>query len=666
MDVFDLAARITLDTKEYENALGDASTKTHSFGERLKSGLMTSAKVGAAALGAATTAVGALTKVALDSYGDYEQLVGGVKTLFGTEAESVEEYAASVGKSVSEVQGEYDKLVRSQNTVMDNAANAFQTAGLSANQYMETATAFSASLIQSLGGDTAAAAEYANMAITDMSDNANKMGTDMEMIQNAYRGFSRANFTMLDNLALGYGGTKEEMERLLEDAEKLSGVEYDISSYADIVEAIHVVQTEMGITGTTAEEAAGTMQGSLSAARASFQNLVTGISDGNADLDTLIGNFVESVSTAGKNILPRIEQILVGAGEVIQKLAPIIAEQLPPLVSTVLPSLIGAGTELLTGLLTGIISALPALVDSVPQIVDGVITALSEGWPTIQSAGSELLSMLVNGLVSNLPALVPAAVEAILQLVETFTSPESLGGFIDSALQLILALADGLIRAIPELLDKVPVIIKNLVQTIVERGPELVLAAIQLISSLGMGLVSAIPRLLSYAVQIPAAIIGAIVDGIKGIGEIGGDIVRGVWEGIKGMERWIVNNVKDFFGGIVDSVKGLLGIHSPSTVFAGIGENMALGVGAGWDDEFGKIKKNIESGLDFGETNITGTATLPASGNSPYAQKPFAFGDVFNITVNGAKYQDEQSLARVIAQEIQNMKERRLAAYATA
>lgn len=638
MDVFDLAARITLDTKEYENALGDASTKTHSFGERLKSGLMTSAKVGAAALGAATTAVGALTKVALDSYGSYEQLVGGVETLFKTSADVVKEYAD----------------------------NAYQTAGLSANQYMETVTSFSASLLQSLGGDTQAAAEYADMAIRDMSDNANKMGTDMEMIQNAYRGFSRANFTMLDNLALGYGGTKEEMERLLEDAEKLSGVEYDISSYADIVEAIHVVQTEMGITGTTAEEAAGTMQGSLSAARASFQNLVTGIADGNADLDTLIGNFVESVSTAGKNILPRIEQILVGAGEVIQKLAPIIAEQLPPLVSTVLPSLIGAGTELLTGLLTGIISALPALVDSVPQIVDGVITALSEGWPTIQSAGSELLSMLVNGLVSNLPALVPAAVEAILQLVETFTSPESLGGFIDSALQLILALADGLIRAIPELLDKVPVIIKNLVQTIVERGPELVLAAIQLISSLGMGLVSAIPHLLSYAVQIPAAIIGAIVDGIKGIGEIGGDIVRGVWNGIKDMGSWLYNNVKDFFGGIVDSVKGLLGIHSPSTVFAGIGENMALGVGAGWDDEFSRIKGTIEKGLDFGEANINGIASFYASGEAPYTQSTPLSGNTYNITVNGAKYSDEQSLARYIAQEIQYMEERRRATFATA
>lgn len=638
MDVFSLAAKITLDTSEYESALGDASTKTHSFGENLKSGLATAAKVGAAGLAAATTAVTALSKAALDSYGDYEQLVGGVETLFKTSADVVKEYAD----------------------------NAYQTAGLSANEYMETVTSFSASLLQSLGGDTEAAAKYADMAITDMSDNANKMGTAMDSIQNAYQGFAKQNFTMLDNLKLGYGGTKEEMERLLADAEKISGIEYDISSYADIVDAIHVVQTEMGITGTTAAEAASTIQGSMSAAKSALQNLITGIADGNADLDQLIGNFVESVSTAGKNILPRIEQILVGAGTVIQKLAPIISEQLPPLVASVLPAMIGAGTELLTGLLTGLISALPMLVEAIPQIIDQIGAALAEGWPTIQAAGSELLSMLVNGLVSNLPALVPAAVEAILQLVETFTSPESLGGFIDSALQLILALADGLIRAIPELLDKVPVIIKNLVQTIVERGPELVLAAIQLISSLGMGLVSAIPRLLSYAVQIPAAIIGAIVDGIKGIGEIGGDIVRGVWEGIKGMERWIVNNVKDFFGGIVDSVKGLLGIHSPSTVFAGIGENMALGVGAGWDDEFGKIKKNIESGLDFGETNITGAATLPASGNSPYAQKPFAFGDVFNITVNGAKYQDEQSLARVIAQEIQHMKERRLAAYATA
>ena len=404
MDVFDLWAKISLDTGDYESQLEGAGKKAHSFGDKLKSGLAASAKAGAAAITAAGAAIGVLAKQAVDGYAGYEQLVGGVKTLFGTEAESVEEYAASVGKSVSEAQSEYDSLVRSQNTVMDNAANAFQTAGLSANQYMETVTSFSASLLQSLGGDTEAAARLADMAITDMADNANKMGTDIEMIQNAYRGFSRANFTMLDNLALGYGGTKEEMERLLADAEKLSGIKYDISSYSDMIEAIHVVQTEMGITGTTAAEAATTIQGSVAAAKSAWSNLVAGLGDENADLDQLVGNLVSSAETAAGNIIPRLTQILTGMGAAIEQLAPVISTEVPGLIVSVLPSMISGGAQLLTGLVTGLISALPDLVSAVPEIVLSIVSAISENLPTIQASGGELLEMLTTGILDVITA----------------------------------------------------------------------------------------------------------------------------------------------------------------------------------------------------------------------------------------------------------------------
>ena len=269
-------------------------------------------------------------KQAIEAYADYEQLVGGVETLFKESADTVQQYAA----------------------------NAYQTAGLSANEYMTTVTSFSASLLQSLGGDTAEAARMADMAITDMADNANKMGTDMEAVQNAYRGFSRGNFTMLDNLALGFAGTKEGMQELLDSAQQISGVEYDISSYSDIVEAIHVVQTEMGITGTTAEEASSTLQGSLSQMQAAWENLTTGLADPNADIGALIGNMVDSAKTFLANLIPIIAQTLEGIAQGVAELAPVLADELPGLFESTLPVLIESGMTAIKALAEGIIKAI--------------------------------------------------------------------------------------------------------------------------------------------------------------------------------------------------------------------------------------------------------------------------------------------------------------------
>ena len=316
---YETAENSKSDAKKFAQNWENAGKNISDVADKIKSGLATAAKVGTAAITAAATGIVALTKASVQNYAEYEQLVGGVETLFGTGGKSIQEYALSVGKSVEEVQNEYDKLAASQQKVLDNAANAYRTAGMSANEYMETVTSFSASLLQSLDGDTEAAAEYANMAITDMSDNANKMGTSMEMIQNAYNGFAKQNYTMLDNLKLGYGGTKEEMQRLLERAEELSGFEYDISSYADIVQAIHVVQDEMGITGTTAAEASQTISGSLASAKAAWSNLVTGVADDNADMGQLIDNFVGSVGTAFENLLPRIKVVFGKLGEIAKQ-----------------------------------------------------------------------------------------------------------------------------------------------------------------------------------------------------------------------------------------------------------------------------------------------------------------------------------------------------------
>lgn len=392
MNLLDLYVKITMDTSGYSKGLDEASGKASSFASKLKSGLATAAKVGAAALTAAATGVAALTKASIDQYAQYEQLVGGVDTLFKTASDKVQQYAA----------------------------NAYKTAGMSANEYMNTVTSFSASLIKSLGGDTEKAAQKADQAITDMADNANKMGTSMEMIQNAYQGFAKQNYTMLDNLKLGYGGTKEEMQRLLKDAEKLSGIKYDISSYADIVDAIHVVQTEMGITGTTAEEAASTISGSLSMAKAAWKNLLTGVGDDTADLGTLIDNLVDSVSTAAGNIVPRIGRILSGMGEVVAQLAPIIAQELPELISTMLPALVSAGAQLLVGLVTGLVTAIPDLVAAAPQIITSLVSAISANLPAILAAGQQLLTMFGSGIQSGVPQMVaqlPAAIDGFLGFI---------------------------------------------------------------------------------------------------------------------------------------------------------------------------------------------------------------------------------------------------------
>lgn len=504
---------------------------------KFASGLKNLGKVAAVALTGASAAVGALAKESLDAYANYEQLIGGVETLFKESAGVVEEYAN----------------------------NAYRTAGLSANQYMETVTGFSASLLQSLGGDTAAAADLADQAIIDMADNANKMGTSMESIQNAYQGFAKQNYTMLDNLKLGYGGTKEEMERLLADAEQISGIHFDISSFADVVQAIHVVQEDLGIAGTTAEEAASTIQGSLSAMGSAWQNLVTGIADENADLDTLIDNFVDSVATAADNILPRLEQILNGFGELSVKLAPIIAEQLPQMIASVLPSLLGAGAQLMDGLIQGITSALPTLVAAAVPILLSLTEAILGQLPAIADAALQIIVTLSDGLSAALPTLIPTITDVILQIVETLTEPGTLNSLIEAALQIILALAEGLIKATPQLIEAVPQIIANLVEALIENGPVLGEAALELLIMLGEGLIAAIPQLLAYIVEIPAAIIGGIKDGLAGLADIGPEIVQNLLDSIMNMGDWLSNQISNFFGGIIDGVLGLLGIGGKSS-----------------------------------------------------------------------------------------------------
>lgn len=602
INLFDLYAKITLDTSGYENGLDNASGKASGFADKLKSGLATAAKVGAAALTAAATGMAALTKASIDQYAEYEQLVGGVDTLFKTASDKVQEYAA----------------------------NAYKTAGMSANEYMDTVTSFSASLLQSLGGDTEKAAQKADQAITDMADNANKMGTGMEMIQNAYQGFAKQNYTMLDNLKLGYGGTKEEMERLLADAEKLSGQKFDISSYSDIVDAIHVVQTEMGITGTTAKEAASTIQGSVSAAKSAWSNLITGIAADNADLDTLIGNFVSSVETAAGNIIPRVSVMLGGISQLVTS----------------------ASTTIIPMVITTITDNLPALLQAAVALVGALGQGIIDSLPAITQAAIDILFFLANGLIENLPTLIDGIVQVTLTIVQMLTSPDFLTQLIETAILLIMTLAQGLIDAIPQLIAAVPMIIGNLLAAIIVELPniiqmgidlllalidgiikcipelvtavptliiafvngivnnldKIILAAPQIIVSLITGIIGAIPELIAAVPRV----IAAIADTIRNYdwGGIGRNIVQGLKDGIAGM--W--DNIKDWFNekvnSLVGGVKRILGIHSPSKVFAGIGGFMAEGLGEGFSDEFAAVKNDIEGSMNFDAGTITADANI--------------------------------------------------------
>jgi phage-related protein len=355
LELFKIFGSVAVNNSEANRNLDETGAKAQQLSEKFKSvgntisGIGTKITVGTVGI---LTSVGALTKKAVSAYADYEQLVGGVETLFGAGGQSLEEYAKSAGKPVEKVEKQYKKLMDSQAKVLQNASGAYKTAGMSANEYMETVTSFSASLIQSLKGDTSKASDYAHRAITDMSDNANKMGTDISMIQNAYSGFAKQNYTMLDNLKLGYGGTKTEMERLVKDASKLKGVQKELGvtidgnslSFANIVNAISVVQKNMGIMGTTSKEAEKTISGSINAMKASWTNLLVGMADDNADFDKLFNTFIDSVGTVASNLLPRIEIVITTCLKKVLEGVKSMTGNLPPVFGQIVDKLIALVT----------------------------------------------------------------------------------------------------------------------------------------------------------------------------------------------------------------------------------------------------------------------------------------------------------------------------------
>ena len=458
-----------------------------------------------------------------------------------------------------------------------------------------------------MGGDTEKAADYANQALIDMSDNANKMGTDMESIQWAYQGFAKQNFTMLDNLKLGYGGTQEEMKRLLADAEKLSGIEYDISSFADVTQAIHVIQENMGIAGTTAKEASTTIEGSLKSLKASWENVLVGIT-GEADWDKLMDELVTSATTVMENLLPAIQSALIGVSALIRDVFPLIAQKIPEIILEILPNLVSAGVNIVASLMDGIQQNLPALAESAISIIDQLLTTILELLPQILEMGIQLIVSLAQGLAEQIPELVPQIIDCVILIAETLL--DNIDMLIDAGIKLILGLADGLIEALPDLIDKIPTIIDKVINAITNNLPKLIQAGITLIVKLAEGLIKAIPQLISKIPQIIGSIVSGFANYYSKLGEVGLNLIKGLWNGISDAAGWLWGKISGFCSGILDKIKGFFGIHSPSKVFnEEIGKYLAFGLGEGFDDNLRKVYKRMQSAVDFETQKLSANLT---------------------------------------------------------
>lgn len=505
MDLFELNGRVVVNLADALKAFDEiqkSGQQTQNKLGKVLSGIGKGAAVVGKAVGigmaAAGTAVIGLVTKSTQAYAEYEQLVGGVDTLFKDSSAKVQAYAEQ----------------------------AYETAGMSANEYMNTVTSFSASLLQSLGGDTEKAADKADVAIRDMSDNANKMGTSMESIQNAYQGFAKQNYTMLDNLKLGYGGTKEEMQRLLSDAEKLSGQKFDISSYADIVDAIHVVQTEMGITGTTAQEAAGTISGSMASVKGAWTNLVTAMASDDLPLDEYITKFADSAATMVSNMLPRVEKALGGVVQLVNKLAPVIIQKIPELVAQLLPSVIEAAVGLVQELVNILPNLIQAVLDMLPAFIDGfmqIITAIIEALPQV-----------VEALVAALPTLIPLIVDALVALIVTICEvlPQIIQPIIDYLPEIIIALVNALMSNLPILIEGLITLTLGLVQAIPQIIQGLVDALPMVMESIVVGLFNLLPVLIQGFIDLVLGVSNA-TDKIWGsMKEAFLNYFKGIWNGL--------------------------------------------------------------------------------------------------------------------------------------
>ena len=521
----------------------------------LATDVIRSAVNGLKQLGGALINVG---KQAVSSYKSYQQLAGGVETLFGESADQVMKY--------SEI--------------------AYKTAGISANQYMEQITSFSASLISSLGGDTKKAGEVGNRAIIDMADNANKMGTSMEMIQNAYQGFAKQNYTMLDNLKLGYGGTKTEMQRLIADASKMTEVQEELGitvdegsmSFSNIVNAISVMQKSMGIAGTTTKEAGDTIEGSFNSMAGAWQNLLTGIASG-GDISGLITNLVNSITTTATNLIPTIQNTIKGIAELVsgllKEVVPMLIQEIPPLIQETLPILIDA----VKTSIEAIMDVLPMIIDTLSQLIPQIVETLLTMLPELIDVGIKAILSLIDGISKALPQLIAMLPTIIKQIVSVLL--DNIPLIIETGTQLLVSLIEGLSEALPELIDYIPILVETIVEVLMENLPLLLEAGIEIIVALTNGIVQSIPSLIAYMPKIIMSIVkglleglpkmittggdllGGLIDGISSmignVGKVIGNVGKTIIDGVKNLPKQMLNWGKDMIQGLIDGIKSMIG-----------------------------------------------------------------------------------------------------------
>ena len=642
---------------------------------------------------AAAAGIGKVIKDSIVAGADLEQSIGGIETLFKESADQV----------------------------IANAKRAYQTAGMSANDYMELTTGFSASLLSSLGNDTAKAADVADMAMTDMSDNSNKLGTNMEDIKNAYQGFAKQNYTMLDNLKLGYGGTQDEMKRLLEDARKITGVTYDIDNLADVYQAIHVIQGELDITGTTAKEAASTISGSLNAMKAAYQNVMGNLALGedigpslNALKETAVTfvrdnllpaavNVVSALPTALVSLAAQLAAPMLHAGvQAVLSLAAGLTSAIPELlreatkalegivnaIITGVPALINAGMLLLNGLAQGLLEAVPELLAALPGIVDNLTTTLAAFLPQFISAVNllvmgvvqalptaiqqivavlpTLIDSLINvlltlmpeivdaglallsALVADLPEIISAVAAAIPEIVDAIVNAiiSSIPLLIDAGIQLLTMLVGNLPAIINGIVSALPTIINSIVNAVLGSIPLLIRSGIQLFVALVSNLPAIISGVVAAVPQIIDAIVGGFAGGFDAMANIGLNLIKGIWSGISDAAAWLKSKIAGFFGGVVDSIRDFFGIHSPSRLMAGIGKNMALGIGVGWEDTFPDIAEDITDSvkLDFDAGPVSCGRDHNQSGSVSVVQNIYSKAQTAADLMREAKWEQERAV----------------------
>lgn len=650
MNLLDLAVKITCDDQ--------ASGEVDKIGDGIKNKLGIAAKAGVAAVAAVGTATVAIGKTALDAYSNYEQLVGGIDTLFKASSGKMQQYAA----------------------------NAYQTAGVSANRYMEISTSFAAALISSLGGNTEAAADMANTAITGMSDNANKMGTSLETVQEAYMSLSRGNYEMLDSLKLGYGGTKSELERLLSDAEKFSAAQgkvrdFSVDSYSDIVEAIHIVQDEMGITGTTAEEAATTIEGSVNMAKAAWDNWLAGLGNEDADMEGLTDQLVQSVVIAGKNIIPRVGQIMTTLGQTVADYAPGVGLYLRNALISVLPEAVQgpmrdafAGVDKVVGKLesvfndnlkpaadaadsvfsaisSGVKTFGDAVNDLVLPAIDQLSPAFNDFFGAIQTA-QPLLEFIANIIGVGLAAAISTAIKLFAAITEVVAFVitgfaqlyEDISGFVTGVVQFFTVDLPNAINTLVQWFAQLPgniaaflsMVITSVVAWVANMAANAVNAGSRFISGIA-GFLSALPgNVASWLAGVISTVIGWVsqfasnatsaatqfasnlINGLASIPgqvtSIGSNIIQGLVNGVTGAAGKLIDAVKGAVGDAIEGAKNLLGIHSPSRVFREIGQYTMQGAALGVDDDADLLSKSTDNAMR-GMISTAQDIAVPGVGN---------------------------------------------------